>query len=58
VPGIHLVAKNQFSNEELKSYQLRSAPTYVLIDREGNIVNPRASGPENILEDIQRLLDN
>ena len=57
-PGIHLVAKNQFSNEELKSYQLRSAPTYVLIDREGNIVNPRASGPENILEDIQRLLDN
>jgi thiol-disulfide isomerase/thioredoxin len=57
-PGIHLVAKNQFNNEELKPYKLRSAPTYVLIDQEGYIVNPRASGPENILEDIQRLLDN
>ena len=56
-PGIHLVAKNQFNNEELKPYKLMSAPTYVLIDQNGNIVNPRAIGPENVLEDIQRLLD-
>ena len=56
-PGIHLVAKKQFKNEQLKPYKLTAAPTYVLINQAGNIVNPRASGPENILEDIERLLD-
>ena len=56
-PGTHLVAKNQRFNDQIESYKINYAPTYVLIDREGYIVNPRASGPENILEDIQRLLD-
>jgi thiol-disulfide isomerase/thioredoxin len=56
--GIHLVAENQFRNKEVEDYLLNFAPTYVLIDQEGKIVNPRAPRPNYISEDIDQLLEN
>jgi peroxiredoxin len=56
--GVHLVADKQFRNEELAAYKLNFAPTYVLIDKEGKIVSPRANGPEKILEELNAILNN
>jgi thiol-disulfide isomerase/thioredoxin len=55
-PGVHLVANKQFLNPQLKPYKLNAAPTHVLIDQAGNIVNPRANGPVDVVQDIRRLL--
>lgn len=54
--GIHLVAENQFRNKEIADYLLSFAPTYVLIDHEGKMVNPRAPRANHISEDIELLL--
>jgi thiol-disulfide isomerase/thioredoxin len=56
--GLHLVAKGQFENEQIKDYQVIYTPTHVLIDQNGNIVNSRAKGPEEIYEEIEELLEN
>ncbi len=55
--GIHLVAEKQFRNENIKPYMLNFAPTHVLIDQNGYIVNVRANGPKDISKDISRLLE-
>lgn len=55
-PGVHLVARRQFNNVELKPYKLNFAPTYVLVDQKGNIVNPRAERPKDISVEIDKLL--
>ncbi|MEM6684780.1 MAG: TlpA disulfide reductase family protein, partial [Bacteroidota bacterium] len=55
-PGVHLVARKQFKNEQLKPYKLNFAPTYVLIDQKGNIVNARAERPKEISVAIDTLL--
>ncbi|MDX1472512.1 MAG: TlpA disulfide reductase family protein, partial [Flavobacteriaceae bacterium] len=56
-PGVHVVAEKQFNNEELSPYKLTAAPSYVLVNKGGKLVGPRADGPYNILETIQPLLD-
>lgn len=55
-PGIHLVADKQFHNPILAPYKLNFAPTYVLIDAEGKLVDARAEGPGTIGEDLVNLL--
>lgn len=55
-PGIHLVAEKQFRNEKLRPYKINYAPTHVLIDQNGNIVNPRAERSKSISEYIDKLL--
>lgn len=57
IPGVHLVAKNQFGNEHVKKYILNSAPTYALVDHRGNLVNARAPRPEQISTQIDSLLE-
>ncbi len=56
-PGIHLVAKRQFRNENLRAYKLNFAPTHVLIDQDGNIVAARAKGAKDVSEKIDQLLE-
>jgi thiol-disulfide isomerase/thioredoxin len=56
-PGVHVVAPKQFHNEQIKPYKLNFAPTYVLIDQEGNIVSPRAESPDKISKEIDKLLE-
>lgn len=51
-PGIHLVAEKQFRNKSLEPYRLNFAPSYLLIDKKGNIVSPRAGRPDEKLEAI------
>ena len=55
-PGIHLVAEKQFRNESISAYKIDFAPTHVLIDQRGNIVNARAKRSKEIHEDIDELL--
>lgn len=54
--GIHLVAEQQFWNKAISAYQLNFAPTHILIDQYGNIVQARAKGPQEIEKDIDELL--
>lgn len=56
-PGLHLVAEKQFRNAAIEPYKLNFAPTHVLIDHNGNIVNARAKRSKDISEDIDRLLE-
>ncbi len=56
VPGIHVVAKGQFMNQEIAPYLIKSAPSYILIDKEGKIVKPRANDPATVANDIRALL--
>jgi thiol-disulfide isomerase/thioredoxin len=56
-PGIHLVAEKQFLNPDIKPYKLNFAPTYVLIDQNGNLVSARAERANDISEEIDKLLE-
>ena len=47
-PGINLVAEKQFQNKQIEPYKINFAPTHVLIDSDGKIINSRAAGPRNI----------
>jgi len=51
-PGIHLVADKQFLNDQLTPYKLRAAPTYMLVDKNGDIAITSAGGPDEIYDDI------
>ncbi len=54
--GVHLLAEDQFINEEITDYLINFAPTYVLVDQNGKLVNARAPRPKKIEEDINLLL--
>ncbi|MFO8054123.1 MAG: redoxin domain-containing protein [Bacteroidales bacterium] len=51
----HLLARGQENNPEIKPYLIQAMPVHVLIDPEGNILTPRAPGPEEISKTISRL---
>ena len=55
--GIHVVAEKSFHNDQIKEYMIKSAPSYVLIDKKGKIANSRAPKPKNAYEEISRLLE-
>ena len=52
----HLIAPGQMNNEEIHPYQVEAIPTHVLIDPEGEIITPRASGPEDIMQKIEKIM--
>jgi len=55
-PGIHVVAENQFRNEQIQPFMINSAPSYMLIDKEGKIANPTAPKPDAVETAINDLL--
>ena len=55
-PGIHLVADKQMRNPQISPYKIRFAPTHVLIDAEGNLVQARADRSNKISTQIDSLL--
>ncbi len=56
-PGIHLVAKQQFRNPEIEPYAISFAPSYILIDRDGEIAYPRVSFNDELIKIIEELLE-
>ncbi|MFP4556251.1 MAG: peroxiredoxin family protein [Bacteroidales bacterium] len=54
--GIHLVARGQFANPQVKSYAVTSAPSYVLIGKDGRIVKPRVSLDKDLITQINELI--
>lgn len=56
-PGVHLVAEKHSRNEEIKPYKINFAPTYVLVDNNGNIVSARAKDSKDISEYLDKLLE-
>ena len=55
-PGVHLVAEKQFGNKVIKPYKIDFTPTYVLIDKDGNLVSARAERAKGITGQIVQLL--
>lgn len=57
MPGIHLLAKEGFEAEVMKSYGVKGIPHYLLIDPAGNIVSSDASRPSGSIEkELEDLL--
>lgn len=55
--GIHLISKGNFDSEICKLYNVRGIPRYVIIDKEGKIVQSDANRPStNVKEDLEALL--
>lgn len=56
--GISLRADKSFASEVYKAYQIPILPSFVIIDREGNIVDPMAAKPSSkeIRETFDQLL--
>lgn len=55
-PGVHCLAIDNASRNEVAPYMAFSIPAYVLIDREGRIVKPRVEVDNELIMDIERLL--
>ena len=55
-PGIHVVAEKQFLNENIRPYKINFAPTHVLVDQNGKLVNARAGRSKDIMAQIDQLL--
>ena len=55
-PGVHVVAEKQFNNQSIRLYSVTFAPTYMLIDQAGLIIDPRADSPKNIIDQLNKFL--
>ncbi|PKP36406.1 MAG: hypothetical protein CVT98_08015 [Bacteroidetes bacterium HGW-Bacteroidetes-15] len=55
-PGVHLVAQGQFKNPQVQPYAITYAPSYVLVDRNGKIEEPRVNFDDKLIEQIELLL--
>jgi thiol-disulfide isomerase/thioredoxin len=55
-PGIHLVAQGQFKNPQVQSYAITYAPSYVLVNKNGVIVEARVNLDNKLIEQIELLL--
>ena len=55
-PGIHLVAQGQFHNPQVIPYAINYAPSYVLIDKQGVISEPRVNLNVELLVKIEKLI--
>lgn len=53
--SINLFAGEGWRSEAVKSYQITGVPTFVLIDREGKIIDAQAQRPSS--SDIRKVLD-
>lgn len=54
--GVHVVAKGQFQNPQVKPYAVTYAPSYVLVGKDGRIVEPRVHLDHELMEKISTLL--
>lgn len=52
----HLVAPGMMENEAIAPYLIEALPAHVLINPSGEIITPRASGPEKAAETIAKLM--
>lgn len=58
MPGIHLICKGDFESEIAKLYNVKGIPRYILIDKNGKIVNVNANRPSSgVKPDIEKLLN-
>jgi thiol-disulfide isomerase/thioredoxin len=53
--GIQLTVKGGWDSQFKKDYQIPWIPTYILIDKEGKIINARASKPSENLRDLLNM---
>ena len=58
--GTILRVENSWDSDAFQAYQINSSPTYVIIDKEGNILDPVAPRPSSkeIRETFDKLLNN
>jgi peroxiredoxin len=56
--GVSLVTENYWDSKEFQNYQVSASPTYVIVDKEGNILDPKAPFPSSpeIRETFDRLV--
>ncbi len=54
--GVQLYADNAWRSSFIKEYGIRSIPRFILIDKEGNIIDANAQRPSSKL--IEKTLDN
>ena len=45
-----------WNSEQILPYKLMGAPTYLLIDKKGEIVRTRAEGAESMYDEIVKLI--
>jgi len=55
--GVNLVAEGWTNNQICKDYNINGIPHYVLIDKEGKIINNNASGLYQLVGDRVNMLD-
>lgn len=57
--GIQLIVKGSWNSKFSKDYQIPWVPTYILIDKEGKIIDARAPKPsENLRDLLNKTLEN
>jgi thiol-disulfide isomerase/thioredoxin len=54
--GIQLFAPNGWQTAFIKNYRIKGIPRFILLDKEGNIVDPNAPRPSD--EKIRTMLDD
>lgn len=56
--GVSLITKNFWNSKEFQNYQISGSPTYAIVDKEGNILDPKAPYPSSpeIRETFDQLL--
>ncbi len=53
--GIQIHADGAWSSDVAKAYQVKSIPTFVMIDAKGNIISPYAPKPSS--KEIRTLIE-
>jgi thiol-disulfide isomerase/thioredoxin len=58
IAGLHLISKGGFESQIAKSYNIKSIPRYVIIDKEGKLVSSYAERPSgNVKADLDKLVN-
>ncbi|MFL5763224.1 MAG: TlpA family protein disulfide reductase [Bacteroidia bacterium] len=58
IAGIHLISKGGFESQIAKSYNIKSIPRYIIIGKDGKIINSFAKRPSGkVKEDLDKLVD-
>ena len=50
--GVQLYADKAWNSDIVKNYLISGIPRFMLIDREGNIINVKAPRPSGIIKDV------
>ena len=52
--GVQLIADKAFDSQFIRDYAINQIPTFLIIDKQGHIVNPNAPRPSD--PDIEKIL--